>query len=242
MKDYRDRLVEELASKGNKEAIFEMVREYIEDMHIDDVDAEKVELIKRYLLELADRGDKDAMVYLGCIHYEGRGVKQSYKEAFKWYEKGAEKLDAYGLCNLGYCYYYGRDIDINYEKAYSCFSQSAYLGYGNAMYKLGDLYFNGYFVEEDKEAAFFWYNEGYHNAEHKYEKASIAYRLGKCYLHGEGVERNLFRSLKMLQKAEIGFFELIMDTGSEHSEIVLTSVRKELDTVRDRLYEEYEIE
>jgi len=241
MDDYREVLVEEMASRGIKEAIFEMAKNYIYDQHIEDVDLEKSEQIKNYLLKLAENNDKDAMVTLGGMYYEGRGVNQSYKEVVKWYERAAEKLDASGLCYLGYCYYYGRDIDIDYEKAYNCFSHSAFLEHPNAMYKLGDMYFNGQFVEEDKDAAFYWYQESWVYAESKYEKASISYRLGRCYLHGEGVEQNLQLALEKLQSAEKVFFDLLIDFGDDAAEIVLKSVKEELETVRDRLYDEYEI-
>jgi len=242
MTDYREALIEELAAKGNRDAIFEMERKYISRQDIDYIDAVKLEQITHYLLKLAENNDLDAMISLGSMYYEGRGIQQSYKEAAKWYEKAAEKLDAHGLCYLGYCYYYGREIDVDYEKAYSCFSQSAYLGNANAMYKLGDMYFNGYHVKEDKDAAFFWYDESWKCYDSIYEKSSIAYRLGRCYLYGHGTSIDLFLALKMLQKAEKGFFELIIDDGDPFAGITLKSVKKELDTLRDLLYDFHEIE
>lgn len=238
MKHYRKLLVEELASKGNKEAIYEMVRDHIYNRRIENLNLEKVEQIKRYLFELAEKNDSDAMVSLGCMYYEGRGVQQNYKEAHKWYEMGAKQLDKYGLCNLGYCYYYGRDIDIDYEKAYFCFSQATYLRNPNAMYKLGDMFYYGYHVEEDKKAAFFWYKEAWkvYNFD-TYVTSSIEYRLGRCYLHGHGVEKNKNKALKLLKKAEKGFLQLIIAVDDDHSEIVLKSVREEIDTARKTLSE-----
>jgi len=242
MERFRKELVEELASKGNRNAIFEMERFYIYNMDIEDVPNEKLKLVVRYLLELAENNDKDAMVSLGSMYYEGKGgVQQNYKEAVKWYEKAAEKLDEYGLCYLGYCYYYGREIEIDYEKAYSYFSQSAFLGNSNGMFKLGDMYYYGHYVKEDKEAAYYWYNEADDVTETQYERASIAYRLGKCYLHGEGVEQNFSLALEKLQSAEMIFFELI-DEGDPFATITLEKVKKEIDTVRNRLYELHGIE
>ena len=242
MENFREKLVEELASRGIKEAVLEMADYYIYNQKVEELDKEKSEKTTQYLIKLAENNDKDAMVSLGGMYYGGRGVHQSYKEAVKWYEKAAEKLDEYGLCYLGYCYYYGRDIDIDYEKAYLCFSHSAFLENSNAMFKLGDMYFNGFHVEENKEAAFFWYNKSYTNAVSKYEKSSIAYRLGRCYLYGYGVKQNLLKALKKLQIAEKGFFALIIDYDDEHAEIVIKDVRKELDKVRNILYNMYKIE
>ena len=159
MERFRKELVEELASKGNRNAIFEMERFYIYNMDIEDVPNEKLKLVVRYLLELAENNDKDAMVSLGSMYYEGKGgVQQNYKEAVKWYEK-----------------------------------------------------------------------------------ASIAYRLGKCYLHGEGVEQNFSLALEKLQSAEMIFFELI-DEGDPFAVTTLEKVKKEIDTGRNRLYELHGIE
>jgi len=235
MEKYRKELIEQLASKGIKEAIHEMEQYYIYDTKIEDVPADKIELVKQYLLDLAEKNDKDAMVSLGSMYYEGKGFQQNFKEAVKWYEKAAEKNDENGLCYLGYCYYYGRDVEIDYEKAFSCFSQSAFLGNANGMFKLGDMYYYGLHVKEDKTGAFYWYNEADEEAETQYERASIEYRLGKCYLHGEGVEMNLSLALSNLQSAEIIFFKLI-DAGDPFVKETLIKTRKEIDIARERLY------
>ena len=242
MDEYRKILVEELASKGNKDAIREMAGWYKHDPMNTDFSSKTITHIKRYLLELAENGDTETMLFLGGMYYEGsKDFPQNYKEAFKWYEKAAEKRSPYGLCYLGYCYYHGRDIDVDYEKAYSCFSQAAFFDNPNAMYKLGDMYFYGQFVGEDKNAAFYWYNRAWRRNKNKYEKASVAYRLGKCYLHGYGVEQDLFLALKMLQTAEKDFFELVKK-GEKFSAITLKKVKIEIDTARNRLYDLYDIQ
>ena len=242
MDKFRKVIVEELASKGNKEAIFEMEEYYVFNTDIEEVSFEKQQLVERYLLELAENNDNHAMVSLGSMYYEGRGVQQSYKKAVKWYEKAAENLDRRGLCYLGYCYYYGRDIDVDYEKAYACFSQSAFLEDPNGMFKLGDMFYFGHYVKEDKDAAFYWYEAADSNHwKTQYEKASIEYRLGKCYLYGEGVEQDLHLALRNLQSSERIFFEL-MDADDPHVETTLGKVRKEVDSVRNRLYDLYHIE
>ena len=242
MEKYKITLIEEMASKGNNEAIYEMEQLYVFNPEIEDVPIEKIKLVERYLLELAENNDVHAMVSLGSMYYEGKGVPQSYKKAVKWYEKAAGNLDPRGLCYLGYCYFYGRDIDIDYEKAYSCFTQSAFLKDPNGMFKLGDMYYFGHYVNEDKEAAFYWYDAADNvYGKSQYEKASIAFRLGKCYLYGEGVEQDLSFALRKLQTAEITFFEL-MDEGDQLIEVTLKKVRKEIDIVRNRIYDSYGIE
>ena len=243
MEKYKIALIEEMASKGNREAIHQLEKLYVFNPGIEDVPIEKIELVERYLLELAENGDNHAMVSLGSMYYEGRGVRQSYKQAVKWYEKAAEKLDPQGLCYLGYCYYYGRDIDIDYEKAYACFSQAAFLEDSNGMFKLGDMFYFGRYVEEDKEAAFYWYSAAddvYEKTE--YERASIEYRIGKCYLYGEGVEPDLDLALRKLQSSERVFLNLMDDGDLSLGVATLKKVRKEIGEVRNRLYERLGIE
>ena len=245
-KNYKLLLIEELAEAGNKKAMLEMARHYI-DRKNEELSAEKGDLILRYLLELAEDenlsedDNKFAMLLLGIMHYVGRGVKQSYAEAVKWYEKAADKLDSYALCNLGYCYYYGRDMDVDYSKAYAYFSHSAFLENPNAMYKLGDMFYNGYHVSEDKDAAFFWYLEAYNIVKQSgyCEKPNIEYRLGKCFLYGHGAGKNLYNALTLLQNAELGFLKLIGD-GDQFAGLTLPDVRSKIDEVRSLIYREFE--
>ena len=239
--NYKLRLIEELAEAGNKKAMLEMARHHI-DQKNEELPTEKSELILRCLVELSEDtaisedDKKHAMLLLGIMHYAGRGVERNYKEAVKWYEKAADKLDSYALCNLGYCYYYGRDVDIDYQRAYSYFSQSAFLGNPNAMYKLGDIFCNGYHVGEDKEAAFFWYTEAYNHTDDKScERPNINYRLGKCFLHGDGTGQNLYAALGLLENAELGFMKLIED-GDDFAELSLRDVRAKIDEARTLIY------
>jgi LPS O-antigen subunit length determinant protein (WzzB/FepE family) len=64
--------------------------------------------------------------------------------------------------------------------------------------------------------------------------------LGKCYLHGEGVEQVLSVALKQLQSAEELFFELL-DEGEPFVEETLKKVRKEIDFARNELYDLYRL-
>jgi hypothetical protein len=241
-KNYRILLVEELAETGNKKAMLEMARYYI-DRKNEELSTEKSKLILRYLLELSEDATiseddkKFAILLLGIMYYVGRGVEQSYKEAVKWYEKAADKLDSYALCNLGYCYYYGRDLDIDYKKAYSYFAHSAFLENPNAMYKLGDMFYNGYHVNENKNAAFFWYMEAYnHTDKNSYERPNIEYRLGKCFLYGYGIGQNLYTALNLLQAAELGFLKLVQE-GDTFAGLTLPDVKRKIDETRTMIYQ-----
>ena len=45
----------------------------------------------RETLQLAEQGNADAQYNLGVMYYNGRGVRQDYAEAVKWYRQAAEQ-------------------------------------------------------------------------------------------------------------------------------------------------------
>jgi TPR repeat protein len=52
----------------------------------------------------ANQGDAVAQIDLGDCYYEGKGVKQDYKLAVKYYQLAADREFAYAQNNLGKCY------------------------------------------------------------------------------------------------------------------------------------------
>ena len=63
---------------------------------IDDAD----ERLFRVQLAMAEKGDVRAQYYLGEMHEQGLGTRQNLGEAFKWYEKAAEKGDTWAKRKL----------------------------------------------------------------------------------------------------------------------------------------------
>ena len=62
------------------------------------------------LRERAERGDAVAQRFLGLKYYTGRGVKQDYAEAMRWYRKAADQGDADAQFNLSFEHYVGRKV------------------------------------------------------------------------------------------------------------------------------------
>ncbi len=62
------------------------------------------------LRERAERGDAVAQRFLGLRYYTGRGVKQDYAEAMRWFHKAAGQGDADAQFNLGFEHYAGRKV------------------------------------------------------------------------------------------------------------------------------------
>lgn len=241
--DYKNLLIEEQAAAGNEKAILEMAWNYT-DNDSKDLDIDKGKLIADRLKKLESNEDmtedtgKVAALLLGVMYYNGRGVEQNYKEAIKWYKKAADKSDSYALCNLGYCYYYGRDVEVDYEKAYSYFSEATLLKNPNAMYKLGDMFMDGKHVDIDEKAAFFWYMEAYNITDGNgyIEEPNIKYRLGKCFLYGQGVAQNSLVALRLLQEAALGFFTL-MTQGDPYAKLSIPEVMGEINSLMSMMYE-----
>ena len=62
------------------------------------------------LRDLRSSRDPGSRYFLGTMYEEGEGVPQDYKEAVKWYTKGAEHGDADAQTNLGVMYGRGRGV------------------------------------------------------------------------------------------------------------------------------------
>lgn len=220
MDKYRFEVVKYLAESGITGAMKDTVYEILSDgKH--SVTQEQADLILQYLCTLENKGDHDALLTLGALYYTGLGdfIPQDYVKATQYYEKAAKSSELenhWALNNLGYCYYYGRAGEVDYMKAYSCFALSAMYGNPNAMYKLGDMYYYGKFVDQDFDASVYWYSfakEQEIDADEDYEgfiAASIAMRIGRAYLFGEGTPVDLINALFELRNAETLFYRQIL--------------------------------
>ena len=104
------------------------------------------------------------------------------------------------------------------------------------MYKLGDMFSFGNHVDKNADAAFFWYMEAFRHGQKDKEVApNIKYRLGRCFLHGYGTEKNIMSALVLLQEAEIEFFKLI-EENDPFAKFTLPKVKKELENARAMMY------
>ena len=209
------------------------------------VTAEQADIALRYLNTLAEKNDHDALLSLGALHYTGLGdfIQQDYTKAMFYYEKAAESSElnnAWALNNLGYCHYYGRAGEVDYKKAYSCFALSAINGNPNAMYKLGDMYYHGNYVDKDFAASFYWYTlarQQNTDSDKDYQgflAASIAMRIGRAFLFGEGTEIDLIHALFELRTAEVLFYKQVM-IGDEFSRGLLPRTQELIKVAQSEL-------
>ena len=209
-----------LAESGIESSMKDIINDVLSDGK-GAITSETADIVLRYLNTLAEKNDHDALLSLGALYYTGLGewIRQDYVKAMSYYEKAAETSELkndWALNNLGYCHYYGRNGKVDYEKAYSCFALSAMYGNPNAMYKLGDMYYYGNYVDKDLAASFYWYTLAQRqkeDADKDYQgflTASIAMRIGRAFLFGEGAEVDFIHALFELRTAEALFYRQIM--------------------------------
>jgi TPR repeat protein len=81
-----------------------------------------------HFLQHSNPNNRQAFSYMekaaiGYFYYEGLAgvVDKDYNEAFRWYQRAAEKHQTDALLNLGQMYQEGEGTPVNYEKAGECF-------------------------------------------------------------------------------------------------------------------------
>ena len=109
------------------------------------------------LFKLANQGNKEGEYYLGYCYYYGKGIKQDYNEAVKWYKLAADQGYETAQYNLGECYYYGEGVKQDYYEAVKWYKLAAEQGYKSAQCDLGYCYENGRGVKQDYNEAVKWY-------------------------------------------------------------------------------------
>ena len=109
-------------------------------------------------LVAAEKGDAQAQFNLGVMYYQGKGVKQNFKEALKWFQKAAEQGLAEAQSNLGVMYAKGQGMARDYKEAVKWYRKAADQGLAAAQASLGMMYFQGRGVLEDFVQAYAWLN------------------------------------------------------------------------------------
>lgn len=112
----------------------------------------------RELLELAEQGLVEAQSALAWMYLTGKGVRQDYTEAVRWYRKAAEQGDATAQYNIGYAYAIGRGVPKDDVEAAKWYRKAAEQGDANAQTELGLKYDRGEGVKRDTTLAYMWWH------------------------------------------------------------------------------------
>ncbi len=110
------------------------------------------------LKSLAERGGAFAQVKLGDMYNYGRGVRQDFNEAVKWYRLAAEQGYADAHASLGVMYDGGYGVSQDYEKAVHHYRIAAKQGDTLSQYFLGVSYTKGEGVPVDNIRAYMWFD------------------------------------------------------------------------------------
>lgn len=164
-------------------------------------------------------GDTEAMTRLGNRYCSGKGVRQDFDEAAKWYRKALWKGSAEARCGLGLMYLSGKGVVRDTGKALKWLQESADLGFAGAMKSLGDMYAGGDGVPQDDEAAADWYRNA---AEHG--SADAEYIMGEMYSEGrlvpamtgwlpDGTGRQRSRGMRMRSISSEACTEMVSGSG-----------------------------
>ncbi|KAK9875383.1 hypothetical protein WA026_007778 [Henosepilachna vigintioctopunctata] len=144
------------------------------------------DLIEYYQL-LAEKGDIQAQVGLGQLHYQGgRGVELDYQKALHYFTQAANAGNAVAMAYLGKIYLDGSDdIKADNSTAFKYFKKASDLNNAVGLSGLGLMYLYGRGVEKDYIKA------------HKYFLAAAdqgwvdgQLQLGNMYLNGLGMRKD----------------------------------------------------
>jgi len=167
------------------------------------------DLIEYYQL-LADKGDVQAQVGLGQLHYQGgRGVSRDPGLALHYFEQAAESGNAVAMAFLGKIYLEGNDVvEANNVTAFKYFKKAANLNNPVGQSGLGIIYLQGRGVVQDYKRAFDYFSKA---AEQSWVDGQLY--LGNMYYKGLEVKRDYKMAIKYYNLASqsghvLAFFNL----------------------------------
>lgn len=172
-----------LTNKNMKaENIFEQGKAYFDT----DSRQEEYDYALSLLKEATELGSVDAMVYIGTIYEEGRGVEKDYKMALEWYMKASDRGNEFAKYKIGFMYEKGRGIELNHKKSIEWYEKAANLGNTDAILAMGNCYFNGIGVAQNYDKAIEWYKRG-----KDFVPGDICRKISDLYKDGTEIEQNL---------------------------------------------------
>jgi len=155
------------------------------------------DLIEYYQL-LADKGDVQAQVGLGQLHYQGgRGVNMDHQNALNYFQQAADAGNAVAMAFLGKMYLEGGEaVGQNNETALKYFKKAASLGNPVGQSGLGLMYLYGKGVTKDYKKAFDYFQKA---AEQSWVDGQL--HLGNMYYNGWGVRKDFKMAIKYFNLA-----------------------------------------
>lgn len=166
----------------------------------------------QYYQFLADKGDVQAQVGLGQLHYQGgRGVEQDHARALSYFKSAAEAGNANAMAFLGKMYLEGGPIvALNNKEAFKYFEMAAEKNNPVGQSGLGLMYLHGKGVEQDYSKAFKYFTQA---TQQGWVDGQL--QLGLMYYKGLGVPKDYRTAIKYFSMASqsghiLGYYNLAL--------------------------------
>jgi len=155
------------------------------------------DLIEYYQL-LAEKGDVQAQVGLGQLHYQGgRGVPQDPQRALHYFMQAAEAGNPIAMAFLGKIYLEGSEaVQQDNDTAFKYFKKAADMGNPVGQSGLGLMYLQGKGVDRDYQKAWKFFSAA---AEQGWVDGQL--QLGIMYFNGLGTRRDYKLANKYFNQA-----------------------------------------
>jgi hypothetical protein len=140
------------------------------------------------------------------LYHGGKGLKQDWVAAAKWWSKAAAQTHTGAQSALGLCYAKGEGVEQNHALAASWIIKAADKGNAKAQGHLGFLCHEGKGVEQDDAVAVAWWERGAVG-----DDVTSQMNLGLGYMHGTfGLTKNAHcAKMYMMAAAKQGYADAI---------------------------------
>lgn len=187
------------AEAGNAIAQHKVGLEYLFDIRTCGYDTSNQEYGLQYITKAAEQGNIEALIDRGFCHVLGIGVPKDIEKGLGFLKQAADTKDANAIGEYA-------DAVLNFStepdaarKAFDIYQKGAETT-GDWILKcaIADFYLRGDVVEKDTAKALKIYQDGVANG-----NGYAYYKMGKRYLYGKYVEKDLEKAKSYFEKAEV---------------------------------------
>lgn len=148
-------------------------------------------------LRRAGNGDPIAMNNVGVLYLKGRGTREDFTEARRWFQAAAAEGLPGAMHNLGVLYLRGHGLAPDPAQAAEWFTKAAELGDADAQFYLARLFYRGEGVVQDFPAARQWFTRAADQG-----LPAAAFNAALMLLRGQGGGHDEGRALEYLKPLE----------------------------------------
>lgn len=146
----------------------------------------------------AEAGYPLAQNDLGNLYRWGRGTKQDYGQAARWYGLSAQQGNMFGQYNLAVLLEDGTGVAKDWSEAVHWYRRSAEQGFAPAQSALGFMLQQGRGVTADPQEAVRWYQRAALQG-HPLGRNNLGY----AYERGEGIEKDVGKAVALYVEAAV---------------------------------------